>query len=161
MFSSDHLRRIATASCIVIATIVLSGCDGDFAVPITSSPTRKIDRRLLGKWVSKDGSDKLIVRRYDDSVYVIYFDGDLGRAFHSDVAGTPFITFQDIDSDARKYAYLTYKLSSDEQTLTVRAVESKVIPKGTKTSSDIRTLLKKNAQNPDLLGDEGVFVREK
>jgi len=37
-------------------------------------------------------------RRLDDSVYIVYYDGDLFRAYHSDVADTPFVSVQDINS---------------------------------------------------------------
>ncbi len=41
------------------------------------------------------------VRRLDDNIYVVYSDGDLFRAYHSDVAGAPFVSVQDINSSDR------------------------------------------------------------
>lgn len=147
---------VAAASCLG-----LSGCDGDYAVPITSSPTRKIDQRLLGNWVSKAGTEKMKVRKFDDSNYIVSYDGDLYRAHHSDVGNTSFVSAQEIDSAGRKYVYLAYKLSDDGQQLDLRAVEDKVIPKETKDSVSVQKLLKKNLQNSQLFGDEGQYVREK
>ena len=49
----------------------------------------------------------------DDSIYVVYYDGDLFRAYHSDVAETPFATVQDLNSSDRKYAYVVWKFSDD------------------------------------------------
>ena len=147
---------VAAASCLG-----LSGCDGDYAVPITSIPTRKIDQRLLGNWVSKAGTEKMKVRKFDDSFYLVSYDGDLYRGFHSDVGKTSFVSAQEIDSANRKYVYLAYKLSDDGQQLDLRAVEEKVIPKETKDSVSVQKLLKKNLQNSHLFGDEGHYVREK
>src|SRR6266513_6510162 len=49
-------------------------------------------------WVSLDGKENMRVRRLDDSTYVVYYDGDLFRAYHSDVAEIPFATVQDLNS---------------------------------------------------------------
>lgn len=153
--------RVAVGVVAVACCLNFSGCEGDYAVPITSGPTRKIDQRLLGNWVSKDGADKMKVRRLDDSIAIVSHNGDLLRAFHSDIGKTSFISVQDIDSADRKYLYLTYKLSDDGQRLDLRVVNTKVIPKETKDSVRVQKLLKKNLQNSELFGDEGQFAKEK
>ena len=76
-------RNITVAIVAVLCCFVISGCD--YEVPITAGPTRKLDERLLGNWISKDGKEKMKVRRLDDSTYIGSYDGDLFRAFHSDV----------------------------------------------------------------------------
>ena len=38
------------------------------------------------------GKEELKLWRLDDSIYIVYYDGDLFRAYHSDVAETPFAT---------------------------------------------------------------------
>src|SRR5262249_7470697 len=90
-----------------------TACEGVYDVPITSAPTQKIDGRLVGDWKEKDGKDVMKVRKYDDSVYIISYAGDLYRGFHSATAKLPFITVQDIDNPSRKYAYFVYRLSDD------------------------------------------------
>jgi len=154
-------RKLALVAVAIVCCLGLSGCDGDYAVPITSGPTRKIDQRLLGNWVSKDGTDKIKVRSLDDSIAIVSYNGDLLRALHSDVGGTSFISVQDIDSADRKYIYLAYKLSDDGKRLDLRVVNTKVIPKETKDSVSVQKLLKKNLQNSNLFGDEAQFGREK
>ena len=146
---------IVAALCI----FALSGCE--YEVPITSNPTRKVDERLLGDWTSKDGKDKMKVRRLDDSIYIVSYNGDLFRAYHSDVAKTPFVSVQDIDSADRKYAYLTWKLSDDGKRLGLRVVNTKVIPNEIKDSAGIQKLLEKNLQNSELLEEEAEFTKEK
>ena len=154
-------RKLILVAVAVVCCLSCSGCEGDYAVPITSAPTRKIDQRLLGNWVSKDGTDKVKVRRLDDSIYIVSYNGDLYRAFHSHVGRTSFISAQEIDSADRKYVYLAYKLSEDGKRLNLRAVNNEVIPKGTKNSFTVQKLLKINLQSANLFGDEGEFGREK
>src|SRR5438876_2840288 len=102
MNSVRMTRRSAFGMIAVLACLTLSGCEYD--VPITSKPTRKVDGRLLGDWMSKDRKDKMKVRRLDDDVYIISYNGDLFRGYHSDLAKTSFVSVQDIDSAERKYS---------------------------------------------------------
>ena len=120
-----------------------------------------MQERLLGDWVSLDGKENMKVRRLDDSMYIVYYDGDLFRAYHSDVAETPFVSVQDINSSDRKYAYVVWKLSDDGKRLTLRNVQSKLIPKEQKDSGRVAELLKENARNPELFGEEIEFNKVK
>ena len=152
-------RRLTVAFVATLCGFVLDGCD--YEVPITANPTRKLDERLLGNWISKDGKEKMKVRRLDDSTYVGSYDGELFRAFHSDVAGTSFISAQNIDSAERKYVYLTYTVSADGNQLGLRDVNTAVVPKETKDSASVQGLLQSNLQNPKLLNEENQFTKEK
>ena len=154
-------RKLTLATVAVVCCLICLGCEGDYAVPITSGPTRTIDRRLLGNWVSKDGADKMRVRSFDDSNYIVSVNDDLYRAFHSDVGTTSFISAQEIDSAGRKYAYLVYRLSEDGKRLYVRVVNTKVIPKTAKNSLTVQRLLKTHLRNSELFEDETEFVNKK
>ena len=101
------------------------------------------------------------VRKLDDSVYVVYYDGDLFRAYHSDIAETPFASVQDLNSNDRKYAYVAWKLSDDGKRLNLRNVNRKLIPKESRDSAAVAALLTKNAHNPELFGEEIEFRKEK
>ena len=116
---------------------------------------------MLGDWRSSDGKEELKLRKLDDSTYVVYYDGDLFRAYHSDVAETPFATVQDLNSSDRKYAYVVWKVSDDGKYLRLRNVSDKVIPKETKDSAAVVALLTKNLRNPELFGEEIEFRKEK
>ena len=131
-----------------------------FEVPITQSPTRKVQEQLLGNWVSLDGKENMRARRLDDSTYVVYYDGDLFRVYHSDIGETSFATVQDLNSNDRKYAYVVWKLSDDGKKLSLRNVNQKIIPKETRDAATVAALLAKNAHNPDLLGEEIEFRKE-
>ena len=160
MSSSDLIyRRLALAVGVCLELLLLGACQYD--VPITPAPTRNVDQRLLGDWLSADGKENMKVRRLDDSVYIVYYDGDLFRAYHSEIAETPFVTVQDLNANNRKYAYLVWKLSDDGKSLNLRSVSDKVIPKETKDSPAVVALLKKNARNAQLFGEEIEFRREK
>jgi hypothetical protein len=151
------LRGFGVAICLCI--LAFGACQ--YEVPITQSPTRKVQEQLLGNWVSLDGKENMRVRRLDDSTYVVYYDGDLFRAYHSDVGETPFATVQDLNSDDRKYAYVIWKLSDDGKSLRLRNVSDKVISKETKDSAKVVALLTKNAGNPELFGEAIEFRKEK
>ena len=144
---------------ICLCALVLSACQYD--VPITSGPTQNVQERLLGDWTSADGQEKLKLRRFDDSTYIVYYDGDLFRAYHSDIGDIAFATVQDLNSHDRKYAYVIWKLSDDGKSLRLRNVNDKVVPKETKNSATVVALLTKNASNPELFGEEIEFRKEK
>lgn len=120
-----------------------------------------MQERLLGDWRSTDGKEELKLRSLDDNIYIVYYDGDLFRAYHSDIAETPFATVQDLNSSDRKYAYVIWKLSDDGKNMRMRSVNDKVVPKETRDSATVVALLTKNASNPDLFGEEIEFKKEK
>ena len=101
------------------------------------------------------------MRRLDDSIYIVSYNGDLFRAFHSDVAKTSFVSVQDIDSADRKYAYLTWKLSDDGKRLGLRVVSNKVIPNENKDSAGIQKLCGEESAKFRTVGDEAQFTKEK
>jgi hypothetical protein len=151
-------RRLGFGIAVSLCILAFTACE--YEVPITSSPTRKVQERLLGNWISQDGKEHMRVRRLDDNIYIVYYDGDLFRAYHSDVANTPFVSVQDINSNDRKYAYVIWKLSDDSKHLRLRSVNRDVIPKEKKNSTAVAKFLEENANNPDLLGEEIQFNKE-
>jgi len=152
------VRRFTLGIIAAVCGFVLGGCV--YEVPITAKPTRKVDERLLGNWTSKDGKDKMKVVRLDDSNYIVCYNGDLFRAYHSDVAKTPFVSVQYLDSAKPKYSYFGWKLSEDG-TLHLRAVSDKLVPDETKDSASVQKLLEQNLQNPKLFEEEGEFSKDK
>ena len=93
------------------------------------------------------------VVKSDDSNYIVDFDNHLYRVWHSDVAGTPFVSVQDLDKPEQKFTYLKYALSPDGKTLTAYAVNSDTLPKTVRTSAAVRKLLRQNLANPKLYVD--------
>ena len=152
-------RRLIAGAVVCLCVLAIAACKYD--VPITSAPTRQVQDQLLGNWISPDGREQMRVRRLDDSTYVVYYDGDLFRVYHSDVADTPLASVQDLNSNDRKYAYVAWKLSQDGNRLSLRSVNEKLIPKETKDSATVAALLTKNAGNRELFGEEIEFRKEK
>jgi hypothetical protein len=157
--SSSNFAWLRVGIAIGLCCSAFAACQ--YEVPITSVPTRKVQEQLLGNWRSSDGKEELKLRKLDDSVYIVYYDGDLFRAYHSDVADTPFATVQDLNSPDRKYAYMVWKLSDDGQHLRLRNVSDKVVSKETADSAGVVALLTKNVRNPGLFGEEIEFRKEK
>ncbi len=149
---------------LVVACLLVSGCLYDF--PLTAAPTRKIDPRLVGDWVAQDKDSQkeelLKVRRLDDSTYVVALDNDLYRVFHSDLAGTAFLSVQNLQPgpDDRKYVYFVWQLSADGDHLALKGVSNHVVPESTKTRADAQHLIQANLANPKLYGDELLFTRK-
>jgi len=56
---------------------------------------------------------------------------------------------------------VVWKLSDDGRHLSLRNVSDKVDPEETRESATVVALLEKNVHNPDLLGEEIEFRREK
>ena len=151
------LRRAFPALIAAVCLFVFSGCE--FESPITLQPTHNVDKRLMGEWFSPDGKEKMKIYRWDAGNYIVGYNGDLFRAWHSATAGTDFVTVQNVEVDPPKYSYFIWKLSEDGKKLALRSVNSKVIPKETKEPLVVQELLKKNLQNPALLNEEAVFSR--
>ncbi len=136
MTSSNLIhRQLGFGIAVCLCILAFSACE--YEVPITPSPTQKVQEQLLGNWVSLDSKENMRVRRLDDVAYVVYYDGDLFRAYHSDVAETPFASVQDLNSNDRKYAYVVWKLSDDGKHLRLRNVNRKLIPKESRDSAAV------------------------
>jgi hypothetical protein len=161
--SADLIRRqLGFDIALCLCMVGVAACNSE--VPITSSPTRNVQEQLLGDWTSSDGKGQMTVRGLDEGLYVVYYDGDLFRAYHSDAADIAFVSVQDLNSKDRKYAYVAYvvwKLSDDGKHLSLRNVNDKVVPKETKDSATVVALLSKNAHNPELFGEEIEFRKVK
>ena len=143
-----------------LAALALCACIYD--VPLTAAPTRDVDARLVGDWASPDGTERVKVRPLDQQHYIVVYNGDVFRAYHSDVGGRPFATVQDLDGPERKFAYISYSLSADGQRLRVLAVNADTIPKSLRTPAAARRLLAAHADDPKLFGDEPLdLVRQK
>ncbi len=147
---------------LLATCFAFTACNYD--APLTEKPTRKVDERLLGSWVDDNKEDKkrevMIVRKLDDSTYVVAFDNDIYRAFHSDFAGTAFLSIQDLNADNRKYVYFVWQLSADNTQLTLVGVSTKVVPESTKGQAALQKLIKQHLKNPELFGDPLTFTRK-
>lgn len=152
------MSRIARLLALFLFSVALAGCVYD--APITAQPTGAVDERALGDWVSADGKNRLKVRRLNADECILALNGWLFRAWRSDVAGLTLASVQDIDTDRRRYAYVTWRVSADGLELRWRAVSRKVIPPEVKDSAAARRLLQANRENAALFDAEQVYRRE-
>ena len=142
-----------------VLALALAGCE--FEAPITEKPTRPTIDKLVGTWKAVGDTDVMKVRQLDAATYVVSYNGDLYSAHHSDLGGVPYVSVLHLDPQNRKYSFLTWRLSDADARLTLRVVSSKVIPKETATPATLRALLEKEAKNPELLGQELHYARER
>lgn len=155
--------QFSLSSLLGATALLLTGCDYD--APLTPAPTHQIDARLLGDWepVKKDDpkDPAMHVRQWDESTYAIAIEDDVYRVYHSDFAGTAFVSAQDLNSSDRKYCYYTWALSADSNQLTLRRVRNELVPEKTMPAAAIQQLIKVNLANPKLLDEPLVFTRKK
>jgi len=155
--------KFFAATFLAVTCLLFFGCDYDF--PLTAKPTHKIDSRLVGDWApveKEDAKDEMMhVRDFDGSHYVVSMDKDIYRVFHSDFANTAFLSVQDLNSDNRRYLYFIWNLSEDGTQLSLKGVDTKVIPDTTKTATEVQRLIKQQLKNPHLFRDEIRFTRKK
>jgi hypothetical protein len=146
------MRQLIPALC----ALALLSCD--YELPLTAEPTRAADARLAGHWalVEPEQNEAMDVRLYDDRNYVIAYRGDLYRGFHSEVAGLPLLSVQNLNDSERKWIFMSWELSENGKRLTIRAVRTEVVPVNTR---DLVKAIEKNRDNPALFGEPGVYVR--
>jgi len=145
------MRTITVLAC----SLVLLSCHYD--VPLTADPTRAADERLAGTWTmtAPERGEKMEIRVYDDRNYAIAYNGDLYRAFHSDVAGFQLMSVQNLNDRERKWVFLEWKLDGDR--LTIRAVRTEVVPAGEREA--LVKSIEANRDNPKLFGEAATYAR--
>ena len=157
-----NLRNFGTyrsTIALVIALVLLSLGACQYSVPITERPTRNVEMKLIGNWVSADGRETIKIRTLTHSTYIVSYKNVLFQAFHSDLSGISFLSVQELETRERSYTYLTYRLSEDGTKLYLRLVNEEVVPRETKDVTSIQQLLKRNLQNPALLRKEDEFTK--
>ena len=151
-----NLNRLCLLVIIAFLVGALAGCE--YRVPITRRPTRNIDTRLIGNWVSNENLS-LKIRSLNETTYIVSYSGVLFEAYHSDVSGVPFLTVQELETSHRSYTYLTYSVSADGNKLYLRLVNDQVIPRETESTAMVQELLNQNLQNPGLLLHQDEFTK--
>lgn len=157
-----NLRNLGTyrsTIAVVLALVVLGLTACQYSVPITERPTRNVEIKLIGDWVSTDLRETIKIRTLSHSTYIVSYNNVLFQAFHSDLSGVSFLSVQELETRNRSYSYLTYRLSEDGTKLYLRLVNDDVVPREIKDVTWIQRLLKRNLQNPALLRNEDEFTK--
>jgi hypothetical protein len=156
-FRNFGTYRARLAFVFTLAVLSVGACQ--YSVPITERPTRNVEMKLIGNWVSANGRETIKIRTLTQSTYIVSYNNVLFQAFHSDLSGISFLTVQELETRNRSYTYLTYRLSEDGAKLYLRLVNEEVVPRETKDVTTIQQLLKRNLQNPALLRNEDEFTK--
>jgi hypothetical protein len=156
--STRSPRLFTRVACLAAVTcLFLTGCD--YEVPLSAKPTRPTEEALIGNWLSPDAW--MMVRRFNADHYVVFHNGTMYRAWHSDVGGRSFVSVQSLDADSPKYAYMAYDLGSDGKRLDLRFVTEKAVPKSIQDSNTMQEIIKREIANPELLSDAVPYTRMK
>ena len=153
------MRRLGRLLFLAIA-LLAAACNYDF--PLSTKPSRPIESRLLGEWTAMNDDGKpehMTVRQWDADHYVVEYDSDVYRAFHTDVAGLPILSIQDLKGSERKYLYITWRFEAGN--LRLRAMRTEVVPESTPDAATAVKLIEKNRDNPQLFNEGAVFKRDR
>lgn len=135
-----------------------------YEAPLTEMPTRKIDERLIGDWVSVEEKPSVIqIRKFDDSNFILIDGGTVYRVFHSDFEGINFLSLQNLEtngSSARKFAFIDYRFEHPNR-VRARAVNKEVVPESLRTSSELQKSLRDHLKDPQLFKKEEIVYTRK
>ncbi len=141
--------------CLLLASCI-------YEAPLTESPTRKIDERLIGDWVSvEEKPSQIQIRKFDDSNFVLIDGTQVYRVFHSDFGGLNFLSVQNLDSGgtyARKFAFIDYRFEEPDR-VRVRAINKDVVPDSLRTTSDLQKIIRAHLKDPQLFNKEDIVYK--
>ena len=148
---------------LAIALVLLfSSCI--YEAPLTEAPTRKIDERLIGDWVSVEEKPSVIqIRKFDDSNFILIDGGTVYRVFHSDFEGITFLSLQNLESNgssARKFAFIDYRFEQPNR-VRARAVNKEIVPESLRTTSELQKSLRDYLKDPQLFNKEEIVYTRK
>ncbi len=123
----------------LLLTVFLSGCI--YEVPVSLTPSREIDRTVLGAWeYGEERETKLQITEADAHYYTISIRPPKGgfinvgqmdfRAHHTKVAELDIVNVQLIDPTTKKpgkWALLSYT-HPDADTIRIRLIDERVVP---------------------------------
>jgi hypothetical protein len=146
----------------ILLVFLFSSCI--YEAPLTESPTRKIDERLIGDWVSVEEKPSVIqIRKLDDSNFILIDGGTVYRVFHSDFESINFLSLQNLEtngSSARKFAFVDYRFEQPNQ-VRARAVNKEVVSEGLRTTSELQKSLRDHLRDPQLFNKEEIVYTRK
>ena len=146
----------------ILIALLLSSCIYD--APLTESPTRKIDERLIGDWVSVEEKPSVIqIRKFDDRNFVLIDGGNVYRMFHSDLEGINFLSLQNLETNgdsARKFAFIDYRFEQPDR-VRARAINKSVIPDSLRTTSVLQQSVRDHLKDAQLFNKEEIVYTRK
>ena len=145
------------------------GCD--YTVPLVTKPEIKIDKAVLGLWQAEEKKERLLVLPLGETEYLVCYPSEdesalfartcLGKVGEQRVAQLRwFGTAQGaVIEDPRAYQYVSFSVVEDA--LTVRLLNSTVVPKNVASTEELQQAIAKGIKNPALFQEPMVFRRVK
>jgi hypothetical protein len=151
------MRTLAALLFLLLASCI-------YEAPLTEAPTRKIDERLIGDWVSVEEKPSVIqIRKFDDTNFVLIDGGNVYRMFHSDFEGINFLNVQNLESDgssARKFAFIDYRFEQPNR-VRARAINKNLIADTLRTSPAIQQSVRDHLKDAQLFNKEEIVYTRK
>ena len=157
---------------VLIPTLFFYGCY-ESEVPLSKSPSSKVDTRLIGSWISipKDNEEKgiaLLVQKFNENEYLIAWrEGDyeeivIARGFNTKINNTNIINLQNIESlEKNDRTYIFIKYDFNEKSNLIVNILSDDYPslkgKKFKSSKDFNDFVQKNISQKGLFGNSIEF----
>jgi hypothetical protein len=170
------MRKLNFAFLVLIPIFFLSGCY-ESEVPLSESPSSKVDTRLIGSWISipNDNKEKgiaLLLQKFNENEYLVawregnYEETIIARGFNTKINNTNIINVQGIDSlDINKRTYIFFKYDFNEKGNVVANLLSDDYPrlkgKKFKSSKDFYNFVQKNISQKGLFGNSIEFKETK
>src|SRR5438067_789394 len=124
-----------------------------------TSQSRRLRREKCGNDCLATGKEKLKLRSFDDSIYIVYYDGDIFRAYHSDFAETPVRDCPGPQLERSKVCLRHLEIVGRRQELEIAERQRQGGPKENQGLSHHSCIPDKNASNPELFGEEIEFKK--
>lgn len=120
------MRKIKFAFLFIIPVLFFTGCY-DSEVPLSGTPTLKVDNRLIGSWISIPGDSRekeiaLLLQKFNENEYLVAWkEGDydeivIARGFDTKINNTNIMNLQGIESiESNKRTYIFIKYDFNEK----------------------------------------------
>ncbi len=153
---TKQTNKVFLVVSILIFCLLAGGCPLIYSVkvPLTSSPTRKIDKNLLGAWYEKSTNKEYSMHKLDDWHYLLSRNEMVFIMYHSDIDTTSLIS-SFFSYGEGYYLYQKPELRDGGKTLDIKQVDLGIVDRETATTTQSAQQQLKNR-----LGKEDIFTSE-
>jgi hypothetical protein len=134
------MRSFGLLGGLVVLLLLFSGCPYESKTPLSKPDRYSVDSKLVGLWFGSSDSVQVLIAPFNANEYYIELseegDDEVARirAFVFEIAGKQFFHFNEISLDGtpKPFSLARFALSEDNQ-LSIRIVEDKIIPESLQT----------------------------
>lgn len=163
------MRKLNFAFLVLIPILFLCGCY-ESEVPLSKSPSSKVDPRLIRSWISIPTNDfekdiSLLIRKFNEDEYLVGLKVDkaiVTRGFNTKINNTNIINLQNIESleeNDRTYIFFRYHFNEKGNLIVNMLSDDYAHLKGKKfkSSKDFNDFVQKNISQNGLFNDSIEF----